>query len=347
MLGFRHEARALGSARLSKAARIEHAVDRDLDRRLLVERAQMRGEARGLVRIGEVRLGDDDAVGEDRLLAASADHSSVDTPLTASTAVSTTSTKNSAPSARSVANVCRIGPGSASPEVSIRTRSNGGSGAAVAIHHQAAQRHLQIGARDAADAAVAQKRDLVGRSAHQRVVDADRAVFIDDDCGGAAFRRREEAPHQRGLAGPRKPVTIVTGMRAPRARFCRRPNGPRSREWEEVERGHRDHLVLLLDFNNLVVDIILRTLALGCADRPRLGRRRLQPAGLPGWGAGVSKASLLRNPGGCGGACLHRSYCSAFSYSLAAVPGLSLASRQICKRSRASALSPRSRIGFR
>src|SRR4051812_28662808 len=32
------------------------------------------------------------------------------------------------------------------------------------------------------------------------------------------------------LPAPRKPVTTVTGMRAPRARFCRRPNGPASRE---------------------------------------------------------------------------------------------------------------------
>ena len=39
------------------------------------------------------------------------------------------------------------------------------------------------------------------RAADQRVVDADRAVFVDDDGGAAAFRRRQEMPQQRGLAG--------------------------------------------------------------------------------------------------------------------------------------------------
>ncbi len=41
-------------------------------------------------------------------------------------------------------------------------------------------------------------------AAHQRVVDANRAVLVDDDGGCASFRRREEAPHQCGLAGPQE-----------------------------------------------------------------------------------------------------------------------------------------------
>ena len=72
--------------------------------------------------------------------------------------------------------------------------------AALAIDHEIAQRVLQVGAGDAADAAVAEQRGLIGRAADQRVVDADRSVFVDDDGGAAAFRRRQEIPQQRGLA---------------------------------------------------------------------------------------------------------------------------------------------------
>ena len=45
--------------------------------------------------------------------------------------------------------------------------------AALALGDQAAQRLLQVGAGDAAQAAVAEQRGLVARVAHQRVVDAD------------------------------------------------------------------------------------------------------------------------------------------------------------------------------
>ena len=43
---------------------------------------------------------------------------------------------------------------------------------------------------------------------------------------GVARKRRTSVV----LPAPRKPVTTVTGMRAPRARLSRRPNGPASRE---------------------------------------------------------------------------------------------------------------------
>ena len=59
-------------------------------------------------------------------------------------------------------------------------RANGGTDAALAVEHQPAQRDLQIGAGDAADAAVAEQHGLVGAVAHQRVVDADGAEFVDD-----------------------------------------------------------------------------------------------------------------------------------------------------------------------
>ena len=76
--------------------------------------------------------------------------------------------------------------------------------AARALGHQAAQRHLQVGAGIAAEAAVAEQRDLVGAVADERVVDADGAVLVDHDRGVAALRRRQEAAHQRGLAGAEK-----------------------------------------------------------------------------------------------------------------------------------------------
>ena len=73
-------------------------------------------------------------------------------------------------------------------------------GAVLAIEHQAAQRRLQIGARDAADAAVAEQHGLLGAVAHQRVVDADGAELVDDDGGALPFRRSQKALQQRGLA---------------------------------------------------------------------------------------------------------------------------------------------------
>ena len=42
------------------------------------------------------------------------------------------------------------------------------------------------------------------------------------------------------LPAPRKPVTMVTGSRDPRSRFCRRPNG-RRRRWEQVVNRIRRH----------------------------------------------------------------------------------------------------------
>jgi len=63
---------------------------------------------------------------------------------------------------------------------------------------------LQVGARRAAQAAVAEQRDFVRGPAHHRVVDADRAEFVDDHGRVAAFERREKAAYQGGLACARK-----------------------------------------------------------------------------------------------------------------------------------------------
>ena len=50
-----------------------------------------------------------------------------------------------------------------------------------------------------------------------------------------AFRRLRKRRTSVVLPAPRKPVTMVTGIRAPRARFCRRPNGPASREGKRCD----------------------------------------------------------------------------------------------------------------
>ena len=73
------------------------------------------------------------------------------------------------------------------------TRANGGTDAALAIEHQPAQRDLQIGAGDAADAAVAEQHGFFGAVAQQRVVDADGAVFVDDHRRALPFRRARES----------------------------------------------------------------------------------------------------------------------------------------------------------
>ena len=83
------------------------------------------------------------------------------------------------------------------------TRSKAGT-SPRALHHKPSQRQLQVGARGAAQAAVAEQGDFVGRPAHQRVVDADGAEFVDDDGGVAALGRGQEASNQRGLAGSQK-----------------------------------------------------------------------------------------------------------------------------------------------
>jgi len=57
------------------------------------------------------------------------------------------------------------------------------------------------------------------------MVDADFAELVDHDRRVGAFRAGQQFADQRRLAGPRNPVTTVTGMRAPRGRRCRRPNG--------------------------------------------------------------------------------------------------------------------------
>ena len=107
--------------------------------------------------------------------------------------------------------------------------------AALAIDHQAAQRVLQVGAGVAAEAAVAEQQvsSALSRTSASSMPTAPNSLTMTAvPCPSGVARKRRTSVV---LPAPRKPVTIVTGIRAPRSRFCRRPNGPASREGKEVE----------------------------------------------------------------------------------------------------------------
>ena len=168
---------------------------------------------------------------------ASADHSSVSRPPTAPTTATTTSTKNSPPSARSVENVCRIGPGSASPLVSITIRANRGT----APRSRSATRRRSASCRS--ERVLQHRQPLpssvissaLSRTSASSMPTAPYSLMMTavSRPSGVARKRRTSVV----LPAPRKPVTMVTGMRAPRARFCRRPNGPASREGKRSSIG--------------------------------------------------------------------------------------------------------------
>src|SRR5260370_5369213 len=77
--------------------------------------------------------------------------------------------------------------------------------AALAVRDQAAQRYRKIGTDIAAEAAVAEERNIVARAAQQRIVDAGFAEFVDDDRRAGALRTPEKMAHQRGLSGAEEP----------------------------------------------------------------------------------------------------------------------------------------------
>ena len=107
--------------------------------------------------------------------------------------------------------------------------------AALAVEHEPAQRDLQIGARDAAQAAVAEEHGCLGAVAHQRIVDADSAELVDDHRGALAFRRLEKPPDQRRLAGAEKAGD--DRHRNPRAALALEPPPERARlaRGEQIE----------------------------------------------------------------------------------------------------------------
>ena len=74
----------------------------------------------------------------------------------------------------------------------------------LAFGHERPQRDLQIGARIAAEAAIAEQRDLVSAGAQQHVVNADAAELVDNDRGARALRCPQEVPNQRRFSGTEK-----------------------------------------------------------------------------------------------------------------------------------------------
>ena len=104
--------------------------------------------------------------------------------------------------------------------------------AALAIDHELAQRILQVGAGDAADAAVAEQRGLVGcepRISASSMPTAPYSLTMTavPRPSGVARKCRSSVV----LPAPRKPVRTVTGMRPPRA--CFRPPSERARASRE------------------------------------------------------------------------------------------------------------------
>ena len=169
-----------------------------------IERAQACAQALDRLRLGEIGLRYDQPVGEDHLLACFRrpfkrvetahgidhrhDHFDVEFPAQ-----------------------CPIG--------SKRLQDRAGIGEPAGLDHdppelrqralrafgdEIAQRVLQVGAHVAAQAAVAEQRDVVARGAHQRVVDADAAELVDDDRGAFALGACEKAAQQRRFAGAEK-----------------------------------------------------------------------------------------------------------------------------------------------
>src|SRR5260370_31426355 len=77
--------------------------------------------------------------------------------------------------------------------------------AALAVRDQAAQRYRKIGTDIAAEAAVAEERNIVAPAAQQRIVDAGRAEFVDDNRRAGALRTPEKMAQQRRLSGAEEP----------------------------------------------------------------------------------------------------------------------------------------------
>ena len=180
---------------------IELAVDRGVNGGVRIERAQARGQALDASPLGEIGLRDHQPVGEDDLLArlrrpvqrvepgGGVDHGDHHLGMKFSA--------QGAVGGEGLQDRAGIGEPAGFDQDALELRHV----ALRPLGHEIAQRVLQVGAGVAAEAAVAEQRHLVARAAHQRIVDADAAELVDDDGGAGAFRRRQEATHQRGLAG--------------------------------------------------------------------------------------------------------------------------------------------------
>ncbi len=161
-------------------------------------------------------------------------------PLTASTTVSTTSMANSAPSARSVEKVCRIGLKSARPLVSISTRPKCG----IFPRSRSDTSRRSVFCKSVR---VLQHMQPLPSSVTSSLLWRSRASSIPSDPNSltmSAVPLPSVVSRNRRTSvvfpAPRKPVTIVTGSREPRSRFCRRPNLPAACE------GNRSRMVSVI-----------------------------------------------------------------------------------------------------
>ena len=163
-------------------------------------------------------------------------------PFTASTTVSTTSMANSPPSARSVEKVCRIGLMSARPLVSISTRPKCGilprSRSATSRRSVFCKSVRVLQHRQPLPSSVTSS--LLSRSSASSMPSEPNSLTISAVPlpSGVSRNRRTSVV----FPAPRNPVTIVTGSRDPRSRFCRRPNLPAACE------GNRSRMVSVMAF---------------------------------------------------------------------------------------------------
>ena len=225
--------RALGEDPL----RIERALHRLDDVGTGVEGAQARGEHRRRVVVCDVGLRDHDAVGEDHLAprlgegrdrldaALRGDHGDdrLDVKLTAERAVGGEGGEDRR----------GIGEPAGLDDDALEMRDD----AALAVGDEAVQRDLQVRAHVAAQAAIAEQRDVVAGIAQQHVVDAGLTELVDDDGGAGPLRGAEELPHQCGFSGAQKPGHDGDGNpRAPLA-LEPAPERPGGGGGEEFEHG--------------------------------------------------------------------------------------------------------------
>ena len=195
---------------------------------------------------------------------------------------------NSPPSARSVAKVCRIGPGSARPLVSISDR--GSKCGIVPCSRSATSRRSAfcrservLQHRQPLPSSVTSS--LLSRSSASSMPTA--AEFVDDDRGALPSGVVEEAPHQRGLAGAEESgddrhrnaraacALLPPAERPPRARETDRAlHSPRCREFGELPRPNGrgvDRLRRRTTRRRAAIQI--RNPSPGCTARRRGGRR--------------------------------------------------------------------------
>ena len=155
-------------------------------------------------RVGEIALGQDDAVGERHLLcrfghvvdiAGAGDrvddgHQRLQMELAAERAVG----------GKSLQDRPRIGQARGFDDHPRKARHS----TPGPVGEQRAQGFLEIGAQIAAQAPVAEQHGRVAARAQQGLVDADLAELVDDDRGVGALGGVEQGADQRGLAGRRE-----------------------------------------------------------------------------------------------------------------------------------------------